>query len=279
MMTAEVPMTDNPHVGDHIPPQVPFSLDSLTSRMKQGTRVIRVVESGDQQCIDMCMLKLSPDEKRVFIVDEYMNTVSLEVGSFVKVARSNMDEHAIALLIPSTSEILQFIFSSEEELHLWFTGFRSLRARDDSFQAQACSSRASTPDTAHSEDCCDETVNITRGRLGYHDTICDLIEIISELRDQNDSLIRSRKLYEDATMVLANELEISQMKLFSVMEENARLRVRVNSCDSGLLNMAELLIFILKDSGKEETPRSRRASLASVDTNIRPHDCVTNHFE
>ncbi len=243
---------------------------SLLTRMKRATRVIRVVESGDLPCIDMCMLQLSHDNHSVHILEECMKTHSIDCMSIAEVARSNVDEHAIALLIPSTSEIVQFIFGSEEECNRWFTGLRSLCSGD------LCSSRVSTPDTAHSEAGCDENEGINRERLPYHDTICDLIELISELRDQNDELVRARGQYEEATFLLASELERSQAKLFSVMEENKRLQSCLNSRDSGLLNMAELLISILKTSGSHEYGESRRASLESVETNIRPHDCIAH---
>ena len=85
-MTAEVPMIANIDVIDQNPRELHPIRVSLLSRMKQGTRVIRVIESGDHPCIDMCMLQLSQDEDRVCIIDEYMNTVTLDIGSFAKVA-------------------------------------------------------------------------------------------------------------------------------------------------------------------------------------------------
>jgi len=242
---------------------VPAKVDLL----QQGTRAIRFFESASAQDMHMCTLQLAHDCKHVLIIadgaDNNVEERSVDLAEVSRVAPSNLDEYSVALLLPANSEILEFIFGSEDDWRNWLDVLQELCVEGD----MKSPTRVSTPDTAPSEVGLNNAVP-SGGRLEYHETICELIELVSELRTQNTILLHSREGCEQKVHALAHKLEVTNVVLKSLIEDNLRLRSILSSRESAIADLATILVSKMQD----EQPCTRRASLSSVETQLRPHD-------
>ena len=237
--------------------------NDLFERMAEGTRAISFRELDSSHMIHMCTLQLSQDRRRLHISIDHSQESSeyriVHLSDIARVAASNLDENSLALLLPTESEILEFIFGCEEDYRMWLGGLQELCQGSE----HKPETRSSTPDTAPSEDG-RRLIDAGIGRLVYHETICELIELVYELQNQNSLLVLSREKYLEWNRALLLDLR-------DTVNENVRLQTLISSRESTIADLCQLLL----SQGQGVEPCSRRASLSSVETSMRPHDCAT----
>ena len=101
--------------------------------MKEGVPLIRRIDSLESESeVTMCMAFLDDNLRSIRFVrqendqSKEFSVASLSLPLIERIAHSCTDRHAIALMVPSESMIMELIFASEEDWTRWYSGLKRL---------------------------------------------------------------------------------------------------------------------------------------------------------
>jgi hypothetical protein len=232
--------------------------------MQDGAPVIRHIETACSAkdkvpAIDMCIVRLSHDMTQIRFDSEASGTFcagifdALDISTIEQVAASNLDKHAVGLLIPEREIIIELIFASEEDWKNWLYGLEILCAN---FRTKKEGSL--TPDTSVSDD----------------GIVSDLLEMVEELKAHNEALIGINDRYELSLENATRQLQIEKSKnanlycLLSIKDSNIS---ELSNLVTSLLQQQSILCRFIRSIQESESPR-REGLISSVDTGHTTYD-------
>lgn len=211
----ETRVTDSPKGVVYCGPGSSDSLEDVSEmvmRMKSGAPIVRYSEIGKSGAsskpeVHMCYAYLNDALDQIVFVakggdsprDSPVSVIAL--SKVEQVEASNLDQFAVALLLPEDMQISELIFATEEDWHAWLAGLKVLCARLD------------TP---------------VQGDRSTEPSAEELYAIVGELMKQNEVLKRIKEEYEHALSKASKQLhsqdeEIRNLKsLLELRDETIR---------------------------------------------------------
>jgi hypothetical protein len=174
---------------------------NFLERMKQGVPLIRRNDFGNKDGSEMmmCMAFLSEDLYRIRFVKQDTHTKGeisvsyLRLSDVDRIAQSNADKHAVALLVPSENMVMELIFAGAEDWSVWYNGLKRLMRPSST---------------------CTENHKIQLHEKASSGKVC---ELLNEIQEQNRNLkevvsTHQSMILDMSTLLKRRESEIAQMK-------------------------------------------------------------------
>ena len=238
------------------PGSVMVGLSSMISRMKLGVPLIRRIEScaPDRNEMTLCIAFLSDDLQTIKFVksddaiDSEIAVSTLKLCNVEEVAQSNTDRLAVGLLLPKLELIIELIFASPDDARIWFTVVKLLSSREATIDEV----QSATTEIQGTDPSVDETPDM------------ELMELVSQLQNQNESLKDTLTRYDSALDDMKRLVEVEKEARRVADDECTRLRRLLLVREDTITELSMLVQTLLR----QQTVSIRRDS---VMTTIRPH--------
>lgn len=216
----------------------------IVDRMKEGVPIIRRSETCVPGSLEtsMCLAILSDDLACLQFVreseseEDQIAVSTLYLSEVEQVAIANSDKHAIGLLVPGRELILELIFASAEDWHCWFSGLQILcsKNKEESISGDSCGTEMQ-----------DNSCLVTSSS-----PTAELVTLVNELQQQNESLKNVLDGYDKATEEMKNQLSQERELRQRAENQNSRMMKLLLVREETITELSDLVQSLLRKQTK-----------------------------